>query len=279
MDDVELVEAFVAGARSGIADKISVHDDVLSLDGWWHAAFRLEEQAFIVRAEPPPESTVALKRLPDVLRHHGLRHIPGEHPLIQAVTYTELTVTGVAWTLWATHAEHGEAALVHRAAPDTPTLQQPFADDLSTETAASGGLGGLDRGAPSVWDHPAAGDLSAEFAASLHNGFPVPVILAVGFSDDTVDALRSAVPNCRVEAEGLDDAVDTCAALVPHLVLVDASTDAGRRFLLEFRAEACGRHVPVGAVTEGDAPAGADFPLDPHQPRAAWQRQLLERLP
>lgn len=279
MDDVELVEAFVGGARSGIADKISVDGDVLTLDGWWQAAFRLEDDAFIVRAEPPPEPAVALKRLPDALRHHGLRHIPGEHPLIHAVTYTELTVTGVAWTLWATHAERGEAALAQRTAPDTPTLQQPFADDLSTDTSSPGGPGGLDRGAPSVWDHPAAGDLSAEFAASLTNGFPTSVILAVGLSDETVDALRGTVPHCRVEAEGLDGAVDTCATIVPHLVIVEASSEAGRRFLLEFRAEACGRHVPVGAVTEGDAPAGADFPLDARQPPSAWQADLLQRLP
>lgn len=280
MDDVELVDAFVNGACSGIADKVSVHGDVLSLDGWWQAAFRLEDDAFIVRDEPPPAPTVALKRLPDVLRHRGLRQIPGDHPLIQAVTYAELTVTGVAWTLWATHAERGEAALAQRAAPDAPTLQQPFADDLSTADSSSGaGLGGLDRGAPSVWDHPAAGDLSAEFAASLQDSFPTPVVLAVGLSDEAVDELRAVMPKCRVEAESLDGAVDTCAAVVPHLVVVEASTEAGRRFLLEFRAEACGRHVPVGAVIDGDAPAGADFPLDARQPPSAWQADLLERLP
>lgn len=280
MDDVELVDAFVNGACSGIADKISVHGDVLSLDGWWQAAFRLEDDAFIVRDEPPPVTTVALKRLPDVLRHRGLRQIPGEHPLIQAVIYAELTVTGVAWTLWATHAERGEAALAQRAAPDTPTLQQPFGDDLSPAGSSSGaGSGGPGRGAPSVWDHPAAGDLSAEFAASLQDGFPTPVVLAVGLSDDAVDELRAAMPRCRVEAEDLDGAVDTCGAIVPHLVIVEASTEAGRRFLLEFRAEACGRHVPVGAVTDGDAPAGADFPLDVRQPPSAWQADLLERLP
>jgi hypothetical protein len=259
MDEAELIEAFTAGARDGLAGGVSVQGDVLSLDGWWHAALRLDDEVCLVRAEEPPSPTDALERLAEALRRRGLAEVPGEHPLIQAVTYTELSTTGVAWTLWAADAARAHSALAQRTSVPA--------------TTAEGGM------APSAADHPAAGDLSAAFAASLQDGFPTPVVLAVGLAEETVEALRAVVPKCRVETEALGAAVEACRASVPHVVVVDASSDDGRRFLLEFRAEACGRHRPGAAITEGELPKGADVTLDAGRTPLAWQSQLVELLP
>lgn len=256
-DATNLVEAYLDGARKGHAPNLLIHGEVLYFHGWWQAAFRLADDAYIVRAEAPPAPTDVVELLHAGLADRGLRSIPGEHPLVHAVTFTELDLAAVEWTLWAPGTERGETALAARAAP---------------EVAAGGS-------APRVDDHPALGDLSAEFARSLAEGMPVSVVLAVGLDDRTVAGLEAAVPAARVQTASLDEAVATCGVTVPHLVIVDASSDEGRRFLLEFRAEACGRHVPVAAVTDGAAPPGADATLDAQAPPAAWQAQLVALLP
>lgn len=264
MDDAPtLIEAFLDGARTGLAPGLYVEGDVLYLDGWWQAAFRLAEDAFIVQAEPPPSPTDVVDLLAAGLERRGLQPIPGEHPLVQAVTYAELSVTGVEWTLWAAEAERGQQALVSRTDPDL----------------AEGAGAAVSGSAPSAADHPALGDLSEEFAQSMRDGMPQSVILAVGLGDKTVAELEELVPDCRVQGAGFDDAVAACGVTVPHLVIVDASTDHGRRFLLEFRAEACGRHVPVAAVTDADEVPGADTTLEPHVSPAAWRDQLAHLLP
>lgn len=256
-ETTNLVEAFLDGARKGLAPGLYIEGDVLAFQGWWQAAYRLADDAYIVRAEPPPAPTDVLDVLATCLEGRGLQPIPGDHPVIQAVTYAELTVSGVDWTLWSTDAERGEAALAQRAAPE---VAEPGA-------------------APRVDDHPALGDISADFANAMREGMPESVILAVGLRERVVTELEAAVPRCRVQTAGLDDAVAACGVTVPHLVIVDASTHEARRFLLEFRAEACGRHVPIAAITDTTTPPGADVRLDPQVPPAAWQEQLTQLLP
>ena len=67
MDDVpSLIEAYLAGARQGVAPGgLYVEGDVLYLDGWWQAAFRLATDAYLVQAEPPPSSTHAIEPPPE----------------------------------------------------------------------------------------------------------------------------------------------------------------------------------------------------------------------
>lgn len=264
MDDAPtLVEAFLDGARTGLAPGLYVEGDVLYLDGWWQAAFRVAEDVFIVQAEPPPSPTDVVDLLAAGLERRGLQPIPGEHPLMQAVTYAELSVTGVEWTLWAAEAARGQHALASRTDPDL----------------AEGPGAAVSGSAPSAWDHPALGDLSEEFAKSMRDGMPQSVILTVGLGDEAVADLEEVVPDCRVQGSGFDDAVAACGVTVPHLVIVDASTDHGRRFLLEFRAEACGRHVPVAAVTDAGELPGADTTLDPQVSPAMWRDELAHLLP
>lgn len=264
MDDAPtLIESFLDGARTGLGPGLYVEGDVLYLDGWWQAAFRLAEDVFIVQAEPPPSPTDVIDLLAAGLERRGLQPIPGEHPLVQAVTYSELSVTGVEWTLWAAEAARGQQALASRTDPDL----------------AEGPGAAVSSSAPSAWDHPALGDLSDEFAKSMRDGMPESVILTVGLDDKAVADLEGVVPDCRVQGTGFGDAVAACGVTVPHLVIVDASTDRGRRFLLEFRAEACGRHVPVAAVTDADEVPGADTTLDPGVSPVAWRDRLVHLLP
>lgn len=258
MDEAaQLIESFLEGARRGLAPSLYIEGDVLHLDGWWQAAFRLTDDVYLVRADPPPSPSDVVDRLAAGLRRRGLQPIPGEHPLVQPVTYAELSLTGVEWTLWSVDAERGQQVLAARAAPDV-------------------GVGGS---APSVWDHPAAGDLSEDFAKSMRDGMPQSVILTVGLDEEAVADLEGVVPDCRVQAAGFDDAVAACGVTVPHLVVVDASTEYGRHFLLEFRAEACGRHVPVAAISDVDEVPGADVVLDPRRSPAAWGGEVERLLP
>lgn len=264
MDDAPtLIEAFLEGARTGLGPRLYVEGDVLYLDGWWQAAFRLAENVFLVQAEPPPSPTDVVDLLTAGLERRGLHPIPGEDPLVQAVTYAELSVTGIEWTLWAAEAERGQQVLAARTDPDL----------------AAGSAAARSGSAPSVWDHPMLGDLSEEFARSMRDGMPQSVILTVGLGDKAVADLEGVVPDCRVQGAGFDEAVAVCGVTVPHLVIVDASTDYGRRFLLEFRAEACGRHVPVAAVTDAEEVPGADTTLDPQASPGVWRDELVHLLP
>lgn len=264
MHDVPgLIESYLDGACSGRAPGgLYVEGDVLCVDGWWQAACRLAEDVFIVRVASPPSSPHALELLTAGFERRGLQPVPGEHPLVQVVAYAELSLSGVEWTLWAVDPEKGQAALAARAAPEVA--------DAPSASAPS---------APTVWDHPAAGDLSADFAASLQEGMPVSVVLAVGLDAQRVAELEAVVPDCRVQAADLAEAIAACGVTVPHLVIVDGTTDDGRRFLLEFRAEACGRHVPVVAVADAEGPLGADVTLDAATPPATWEDQLRRLLP
>lgn len=265
----ELVEAYLAGARSGSTAGVYIEGDVLHLGGMWQAVLRLDDDVYLVRAEAPPDADAAalLDRLRARLSGRGVQPIPGEHPLVQAVTYAELSVVAVDWELWATDPERGQARLAHRAAPDA------MAQDW---VAAEPG--------PEQWSGPLAepagyGDMSAEFAKSMVGGMPRTVVLAVDCSEEVVAGLEATVPDCRVEARAMGEAVSACGVLVPHAVVVDARTERARRFLLEFRAEACGRHVPVAALAEGEPPPGADVALDPRLPAQAWQDTLIRLLP
>lgn len=262
MNDRDVIQAFVDGERRSQGNALYVSGDALYLDGWWQAAFRLGDGALMLQSEPPPEPTPLIDDLRAALRERGLRPIPGEHPLTEAIAYAELTLAGVEWELWAVDEARGSAALAARAISEsTPRDWARTTLEADLETVKRG-------------------DKSAEFAAALVDGMPRSTVLAVGLDEEVVAGLEAAVPDCLVESRERGEAIGACGMIVPHLVVVDASDDHGRRFLLEFRAEACGRVVPVAAVTaEQDVPAGADVTLDPATPPSAWQEQLVALLP
>lgn len=273
MGDLGLVEAFVGGARSGSVPGLQVTGDVLYVAGWWHAALRITDDVFIVRAEPPPEPVPVFDLLTVCLERSGLQAVEGgDNPLINAVTYVEADVSGLEWHLWATSAERGAEAIAQR---------------VGTETAPpSGAPAGFDLQA---WDTPGEaltenlpgnfGDISAQFAEAFLEGMPTPVVVTVGLPADVVTDLKALLPACRVEAQDMGEALSACGLLKPDLVLVDAHEDRGRHFILELRGEACGRSIPIVAVTRDPVPPGANVSLDSTASPLDWHGQLVELLP
>lgn len=273
MGDLGLIQSFVDGASDGSVPGLQIQGDVLYVGGWWHAALRVAPDVFIVRDEPPPKPVPALDLLAVTLERSGLRIVDGgDNPLINPITYVTADVSGLVWNLWAADAERGAAAIAGRA---------------GSETSPPPGAGGsfdlvsLDSGGQALTENLPGnyGDISAEFAEALLDGMPTPVVLTVGLPDDVVADLEATLPNCRIEPRSLDDAITTCGLLKPDLVVVDAAHERGRSFVLELRAEACGRVVPVAAVTLEVAPPGADVTLDSRTGPLVWQDQLLALLP
>ena len=256
-----MVRAFVAdGARQGFGVTVNVERDALLLDGWWHAAFRISLEAFMVRIDEPPSDGTAMDQLVAELEARGLTSVGDHLPLTTALAYTELSLgTGVSWALWATDRASGEAALAARVDPDSSVQDSMLSPEPGPEQVT---------------------DLTAELeGARRMAGLPESVIVAVGLDDATLRQLRPAVPECRIEALPLASGPGACGPLRPALVLVDARTQAAKEFIMEFRADACGRFLPVVALTDEELPLGADETLDPGTQPMSWVEPLRKLLP
>ena len=265
-----MIQAFVgAGARQGFGPTVHVEGDALFLDGWWHAAFRVSDGAFIVRNEEPPGPSTVLDDVAAELAARGLRSVGVDLPLIQPITYTALSLGSVSWALWAADLATGEEALAARAGAESFLDQPAFSDAGAVGDGGDGGDGGTV-------------DFSAELGGARRiAGLPPSLILTVGLEGAQAQELEVAFPDCRLEARGLEDTPPhVCATLIPSLVLVDATERAGREFVMELRADACGRFIPVVALTRGaDVPLGADLALDPDQAPGTWVEPIRRLLP
>lgn len=259
-----MIGAFVDGATRAFGPSVHAQGDALYLGGWWHAAFRVAPEVFIVCNEEPPEPSPVLDLLAAALADHGLREVGVDLPLIQPITYTQLSLGHMSWALWARDLAAGEAALVERATAETFLTDAPVGGltgvgDLDHVVDVSAGVGGLRRIA----------------------GLPASLVLAVGLEPSQVDELRAALGDCRVEARSFEEMPAAgCPALLPALVVVDATGPTGRAFVAELRADAGGRVLPVAAVAAGgEVPAGADVALDGRGPAATWAESLRNLLP
>ncbi len=259
MEDRDVIEAFVSsGARQAFGPNLHIEGDALFLHGWWHGAFRVAPDTFIVRNEEPPDDSRALEDVAESLAGRGLQQVGVDLPLIQPITYTALSLGSVSWALWASGLARGEEALAARVAVES------YLDDSQVEPS------------------PPNPGFTAELGGARRvAGLPPMLILAVGIAADTAHQLEAALPDCQVEARRLEEiAPDVCGTLIPALVLVDATARIGREFIMELRADACGRFLPVVALTgEGDVPLGADAALDPAQPPGSWVEPLRRLLP
>ncbi len=258
MDDRDVISAFVAGAREGGGSSLHIESDALFFAGWWQIAFRVSEDAFIVRDEPTPQPTTAIEQVKEALSARGLDEIPGDHPLIEPLTYTELSLAGGVWRLWGVDERRGTAALAARVGAESIARDWTEEDGAVVE-----GLGSQLEGARRI------------------AGLPPSVVVAVGLRRDEVYSLEAAIPECRFESRALGQiAPEACGDLGPSLIVVDATDRAGREFIMELRAAACGRFLPVAAVTREEAPPpGADVALDARLPAGAWRDALLALLP
>ncbi len=213
-----------------------------------------------MRSDEPPGPTTVLDDLAAELSSRGLGPVGADLPLIVALTYAELSLSGgVGWTMWARDPASGEADLAARIG----------ADSFLGET--NGVETGPDEAIP---------DLSAELeGARRMAGLPATVVLAVGVDRAKLNQLQPAMPECRFESVALELALVACGPLKPVVVLVDATSQAGRELVMELRADACGRFVPVVALTGDDLPLGADVAIDPDQDPLSWVEPLRRLLP
>ena len=261
MEDREVIRAFVdAGARQGFGDILHIERDALLLHGWWHAAFRVAADAFMVRTDEPPADASALAGLTAGLADRGLEQVGHDLPAMTALTYTELSLGGgVGWALWARSRASGEAALAARVGAESFLQDENLEGPLSTSSSH---------------------DLSADLEGGRRMlGLPPTVVVAVGLDPSRLSQLEVAMPECRFESVSLASGPGACGPLTPALVLVDAGQQTAREFIMELRADACGRFIPVVALTPDEVPLGADIALDPDQDPLTWVEPLRRLLP
>jgi hypothetical protein len=259
VEDLEVIDAFVNGAsRRAFGTGLHVEADVLMLDGWWHTCLRISPDVFIVRNEPPPRPTTVLDDVHDVLTAKGLAHVGTDHPAITAITYTEITLGYVSWNLWATDMAAGEAALAGKVGENS-FLENTTHYDPTREADYSAELGGARRNA----------------------GLPPSVVLTVGLEGNVVAPLEKTLSDCRIESRKFGEiSPDGCGSLVPTLLVIDATGQQGQEFCMQFRAAACGRFIPVLAVTsDAMTPLGADAAVGAGQDPTSWVEPIRNLLP
>ncbi len=258
MEDAEVIRAFVSeGARRGFAPTLHIEGDCLFFDGWWQTAFRVNPEVFAVRNEDPPSESTVLDDVRAALAARGLQQVSVNPPLLYVITYAEIALGLVQWAVFAADAATADAALTARAGEDS------FLNDYA-------GGGPIQEA-----------DYSAELGGARRNaGLPPSVILSVGLSGDRTTELASELTDCRFETRAMGEIEpDMCGALVPTLVLVDATTRSGEEFVMRLREAACGRFLPVVAVTPGGPPPGADAAVDPATESTAWLEPIRRLLP
>lgn len=252
-----MVQAFVEeGAKRAFGPTLHIEGDFLFFDGWWQAAMRVSLDTFAVRAEEPPADTDVVEQMDTALEAKGLENQGTDFPLVGAITYTEIALPPVAWSVWSPSAARAEEALGDRAGRDA---------FLGDETSPI----------------PVDVDYGAELGGARRlSGLPPAVVLTLGVAPASTDVLEPLLPECRFESRPLDaTSPDVCNSLMPSLMLVDATADTGRNFIMELRAAACGRTVPVLALTPDGTPAGADAAVDPGTEPTSWVEPIRNLLP
>jgi hypothetical protein len=261
VNDREVIDAFVnQESRAAFGATVHVEADVLILDGWWHAILRISPDVFVMRNETPPSTTTLLDDAAAAFTDRGLQCVGEDHPLIQPITYTAISLGAASWTVWATDAATADAA---------------FRVKLTTETE-------FVAAEPGVLGTESALGFSAELGGARRlSGLPSSVILTVGVETARADELALQFPDCRLESRSFEEMPpEACGALIPNLIIVDATDQVGRDWAMEVRASACGRFLPVlGVVRDGGPPLGTDGALEADAPVDAWIEPLRAMLP
>lgn len=258
MEDREVIAAFVhEGARTAFGPSLHLEGDCLFFDGWWQACFRVSPTAFALRHEDPPRETDVLTDVALELSGLGMQPVDSNPSLLYAITYTEIALGLVQWEVWAADAAAAAAAISQRAGADA-FLGDYAADEPLREGDYAAEIGGARRTA----------------------GLPPSIILTVGVGEDQTRALQGHLSDCRFETRTFDTIQpEMCGALIPTVVLIDATAQTGKEFVMELRAAACGRFLPVAALTTGtQVPLGADVALDPADP-TTWVDPIRRLLP
>ena len=258
MEDREVIAAFVhEGARTAFGPSTHLEGDCLFFDGWWQASFRVTPDTFAIRNEAPPRETDVLQQVAMELSVMGMQPVDTNPSLLYAITYTEIALGIVQWEVWAKDAATATMAITTRAGLDA-FLGDYATDEPFKEPDYTAELGGARRLA----------------------GLPPSIILTIGVDDDKARALQGHLVDCRFVARTFDTIEpEMCGGLIPTVVLIDATGQTGKEFVMELRAAACGRFLPVAAVTTDQVlPLGADIALDPADPDT-WVDPIRRLLP
>lgn len=258
MGDLEAIDAFVnQGAQHAFGESLHIESDVLILDGFWHVCLRMSDDAFIVRAEEPRRETTVMDDIARALTARGLSHVATDLPGITVLTMQQASLGFVSWDVWSTDLETGAARL---AAAVTAENAMPHGD---------------------YYEGVAERDYSSELRGARRlSGLTSSLILTVGVDADRVDRLGQTLDDCTFIAKAFGEIEpDVCGSLVPQLILVEASEQGGKEFVMRLRS-ACSRMLPVVAVTPGgDTPLGADAAVPSEQDPDAWAPRLRSLLP
>ncbi len=267
MDDRQVIDAFVnEGAQQAFGETLHVEGDVLLLDGFWHICLRVRPDAFIVRAEETPSESTVPAQLAEVLTARGLSHVARDLPGLTVLTMEKASLGYVNWNVWASDLEAAHAAV---------------AGALSEESFFDSGIGG-DWAPPAQGEDVPGKDYGAEYhGARRLAGLPTSLVLTVGVDDERMQKLGVALEDCHFVSKQLGEIdADACCSLIPTLVLVDATTQTGAEFVMHVREAACGRVIPVVAVTsDATAPLGADAGVSAGAEPSRWADTIRNLLP
>lgn len=257
MEDSEVIDAFVEGAVSAFGPSLNIERSTLKLDGWWSVAYRVSNRTFILRDEQAPTDSTVVGDVCAALTARGMTAVGADLPAIGVLTYTNLDLGYAPWVLWAPDLATGEADLNAR------TTEESFFESGPT------------TGYSTAMDDPSANARGARRLA----GDPTRVVITVGVSDRAEALLRDGLGDCRLESRALGEIVpDDCGALLPTLVLVDATSPAGSTFVSDLQ-EGDAVTAPVVAITpSGDMHAGADATVAAADPPDVWLVLLRELL-
>jgi hypothetical protein len=258
MEDREVIAAFIhEGARTAFGPTTHLEGDCLFLDGWWQVCFRVTPEVFAVRNEPPPRATDIVSQVTMELSVMGMQPVATNPDLLYAITYTEIALGIVQWEVWAPDAAAASNAISRRAGMDA-FLGDYATDEPFKEPDYTAELGGARRSA----------------------GLPPSIVLTIGIDEDKSRALQGHLVDCRFVTRTFDTIEpEMCGAIIPTVVLIDATGQTGKEFVMELRAVACGRFLPVAAVTtDRQVPLGADIALDPVDPDT-WVDPIRRLLP
>ncbi len=253
-----MLSAFTDGeARRAFGPTLHIEGDILLFDGWWPAAVRVSPRTIAIRAEEPDTKTDALERAADNLAARGLVDLGTDYPLVGAITYAEIALPPVSWNVWSVDPATAEVDLAQRAGRDNF-----LGDDPANETMEA--------------------DYTAELGGARRlSGLPASLILTLGVDQGVVDSMTAVLPDCRFISKPLDAVTpDACGSLLPTMMVINATTAVGREFIMELRAAACGRTVPVVALTDESAlPLGADVAFAPTSAPINWVQPIRALLP
>ncbi len=258
MEDPEVLEAFIdGGARRAFGPTLHIEGDILLFDGWWPAGVRVAGRTIAIRAEEPDTTTDALERAAARLSARGLIDLGTDYPLVGAITYAEIALPPVVWNVWSVDPEVAQHDLNERAGRD-----KFLGDDHANEAMEA--------------------DYTAELGGARRlSGLPASLILTLGVNQEVVESMTAVLPDCRFVSRPLDAVTpDACGSLLPTMMVVDATTAVGQEFIMELRAVACGRTVPVVALTDASAlPLGADVAFAPTSAPINWVQPIRALLP